>query len=744
MTMAASAIVIVFFLTVAPITALTVGRERLASGSETESRVNPIRRVVSLLQSMQKKITAEGEEELALYEKFGCYCKTSGGTLKESIALAEAKVPEVDSAISETVAKVAQLEEDLKQHQADRSAAKDTMASAKALRAKTAAAFAKDESELSTNIAALTKAISSIESGMVGAFIQSSSAQALRRVIVDRVDMSDFDRQMVASFLGQGSHQGYAPKSGQIVGILKEIKDTMSKELSSATAAETASIKSYEALMAAKKKEILALTASIEDKTERLGEAKVLVVQLKQDLSDTEKALVDDKAFLAGLDKNCADKKAEHDENMKVRADELVAIADTIKVLNDDESLELFKKTLPSASFIQVDTGKEKRQTKTRDLVESLRNSPRFAHRPELGFLAFALTGKKVDFSKVMKMIDDMIGILKTEQLDDEHKKEYCAEQFDTTDDKVKAHAKNIDKLEMSIEDAKESIDALKGELKALAAGIVALDKSVQEASETRRAENTEYGELMTLDKAAKELLDFAKNRLNKFYNPGLYVKAPERVLTEEEKLYVAGGGVLETTTTEPGIAGTGITIGLVQVSKHKHESIDGTGDFAAPPPPPSTWDAYQKKGGETSAVLTFIDRLIKDLDKEMTEATVDEKASQKAYEEMMGDAAMKREADSKAINAKETAKADLESQFTEDSATKGAEAKQLFALKEYEGQLHKECDWLVQNFDLRKQARADEVESLTSAKAVLAGADFAFMQKDGHQRVPARALRGA
>lgn len=274
MTMAASTIAVVFLFAAAPCTAFTIGRGQLASLSEAEARVNPIRRVVSLLQSMQKKITAEGDEELALYEKFGCYCKTSGGTLKESIALAEAKVPEVGSAITETESKVAQLEQDLKQHQVDRSAAKDAIAKAKALRAKEAAAFSKVESELSTNIAALTKAISSIESGMVGAFIQSSNAQALRRLIVDRVDMSDFDRQMLASFLGEGNHQGYAPKSGQIVGILKEIKDTMSKELSSATATETDSIKSYEELMAAKKKQIVTLTASIEDKTERLGEAK--------------------------------------------------------------------------------------------------------------------------------------------------------------------------------------------------------------------------------------------------------------------------------------------------------------------------------------------------------------------------------------------------------------------------------------------------------------------------------------
>jgi len=714
MTMAASAIVIVFFLTVAPITALTVGRERLASGSETESRVNPIRRVVSLLQSMQKKITAEGEEELALYEKFGCYCKTSGGTLKESIALAEAKVPEVDSAISETVAKVAQLEEDLKQHQADRSAAKDTMASAKALRAKTAAAFAKDESELSTNIAALTKAISSIESGMVGAFIQSSSAQALRRVIVDRVDMSDFDRQMVASFLGQGSHQGYAPKSGQIVGILKEIKDTMSKELSSATAAETASIKSYDELMAAKKKEILALTASIEDKTERLGEAKVLVVQLKQDLSDTEKALVDDKAFLAGLDKNCADKKAEHDENMKVRADELVAIADTIKVLNDDDALELFKKTLPgagSASFVQMQARSgvtSFQRQRALQLIQNLHNKDS-ASRAGIDFIVMAIKGKKVDFEKVLKMIDDMVVLLGKEQTDDDDKKATCELTFDKLEDKIKELGAGVSSLEVTIAQEEDLIATLTEEIKALVSSIAALDASVAEATAQRQAENAAFKELMASDQAAKELLGFAKNRLNKFYQPELYIAPPKVELSKEDKLYTTFGGELS----------------LVQVSAHQQKSDSDV----APPPPPATAAAY-KKSADSTGVIYMIDTLIKDLTKEMTEASTAETEAQADYETTMGESAAKRAQDTKSMADKEAAKADISADLLKHTEDKTATSSSLMATSKVLADMHGECDWLLQNFEVRKEARLGEVESLKQAKAVLSGADYSLAQK--------------
>merc|ERR1719296_325863 len=132
----------------------------------------------------------------------------------------------------------------------------------------------------------------------------------------------------------------------------------MSKNLADVTADENEAIATYEGLMKAKKKESEALTASIESKTKLVGELGIQIVQMKADLSDTEAALAEDRAFLADLEKSCSTKTAEWEERSKTRAEELVALADTIKVLNDDDALELFKKTLPSASasLLQMET----------------------------------------------------------------------------------------------------------------------------------------------------------------------------------------------------------------------------------------------------------------------------------------------------------------------------------------------------------------------------------------------------
>merc|ERR1719458_1730779 len=131
---------------------------------------------------------------------------------------------------------------------------------------------------------------------------------------------------------------------------------------------------------------------------------------------------------------------------------------------------------------------------------------------------ALALKGKKIGFDKVIKMIDDMITTLKIEQADDDAKKEYCGVQLDQADDKKKGLERSVSDLETAKDIAK-----LGEEIEALKAGIKELDKMVVEATEQRKEENEDFKELMASNTAAKELMKFAKNRLNKFYNPKLY-----------------------------------------------------------------------------------------------------------------------------------------------------------------------------------------------------------------------------
>jgi len=646
---------------------------------------NPIRKVVTMLQNMQKKVEAEGKKEKELYDKFMCYCKNGGGELSQSIGSADTKIPQLGSDIKEGEAKKKQLDEDLKQHQVDRSAAKAAMAEATSIRNKENAAFLKETSGLSANLDAMGKAIKAIESGMAGGFLQTNTAQVLKRLVLNNANLLDADRQDIMAFLSGGQGGQYVPQSGQITGILKTIHDEMSKSLADAEAAEAAAVSSFDSLIAAKTKEVEANTKAIEVKTVRVGELAVDIVQMKNDLTDTEEQLIEDKKFLADLEKNCAAQTKEMEERTKTRSDELLALADTIKILNDDDALELFKKTLPgaSSSFVQMAVGASARK-RALTMVSSVAQ-----HRPEFDFIVLAIQGKKIGFEKVIKMIDDMVATLKTEQLDDDHKKEYCAKQFDFAEDKKKGLQKSVSDLEISIEEATDGIATLKDEIKALEKGIKKLDKSVAEATEQRKSEHEEFTELMASDNAAKELLNFAKNRLQKFYNPKLY-KAPPKADAE-----------------------------LVEV--RVHNGLE---------PAPEGLPAYSKKSEESGGVIAMIDLLVKDLDKEMTEAEVSEKDAQGDYEQMLSDSAEKRARDSKALTDKTSAKAGLESDLQADKDAKASTEKELMGTAQYISSLHGECDWLLQYFDVRKEARSSEIDALANAKAVLSGADFSLLQQ--------------
>merc|ERR1719482_2305978 len=332
----------------------------------------------------------------------------------------------------------------------------------------------------------------------------------------------------------RGGHASkYSPQSGQITGILKQIGDEMSASLAEETAAEEAAIKNHEELVAAKTKEIAAHTKAIEEKTIRAGEVAVSIVNQKQDAKDTAEALEEDKAFLAELESGCGTKEAEYNEHQKLRSEELVALAETIKILNNDDALELFKKALPTpqASFVQLTSRMS--NMRARALAEVRKSSQR---SPGLDLIALALHGKTGGFEKVTAMIDEMVVVLKKEQDDDDKKQDYCATEFDQSDDKKKGLEKTVADEEAAISRAEDVIATLTEEIKALVAGIEALDKSVAQATEQRKEEHADFTDLMAQNTQAKDILGFAKNRLNKFYNPKQYIEPPKKELTREER----------------------------------------------------------------------------------------------------------------------------------------------------------------------------------------------------------------
>jgi len=689
-----------------------------------QTEANPIRKVVTLLQDMQKEIEAEGEKEKGLYDKFMCYCDGNTDGMSKSAEEAAQSITELKSKLESEKAEKSQLDQELMQHKKDREAAKVDLDAATKIREKEHDEYVEFSGEARKNLDAMTGAVAALEKGMGKSFLQSQSGARLRKIVESATSVDDYERSSVLSFLAgkQNPFGDYSSQSGEIVGILKAMKDEMDKDLNGAVTAEETAASGFQELAAAKKAEIAAAGAAIESKTKRSGELAVSIVNTEDDIEDTTSELSDTQAFLANLASQCATKKKEWDERSAIRAQEVAAISEAIKILNDDDALDLFKKTLSLTQETHKFGFLQKKSSvatvsRARDLVAALaqKSAP---HKNQLELIEFSLKAKKVDFSKVISMIDGMVTVLKEEQKNDDAQKSFCDKDLAASEKEQKDTEGAIEASQAFIEETTAASATTAEEIAALQTDIKALDKAVAEATEQRKEEHSDFLEFQTQSNAALQLIEKAKNRLFKFYRPDLHKEAPKRELTDEEKILAASGRSDMIATDAPVmIAGTTQTV-FIQTNAHVRK--------AAPPPPPDTWGAYQKKDGKSNGVIALMDMLVKELEGDMTEAEHDEETGQKDYERLMADSQASREQNVESITDKEAAKADMDVSVEQAKTKEDSQQTALGNVKQYIVTLHTQCDFLVDNYDLRKAARSNELDSLANAKAVLSGADFA------------------
>merc|ERR1719434_220613 len=308
-------------------------------------------------------------------------------------------------------------------------------------------------------------------------------------------------------------------------------------------------------------------------------------------------------------------------------------------------------------------------------------------------------------------MIDEMVGLLKAEQVEDDDKKAYCVKSFDKTEDEAKVLAHQIAGHKDTIEDLEEQLSNTDDRIAVVQKSISELDASVAKATAIRQKQHSEFVTLTANNAAATQLLKLAINRLNKFYAPKLHKAAPKAELSADDRTYVSMGGEI-TTVAPTGIAGTNVArVKLLQ---------------ADPVAAPFT-SKLEKNHEGFNGVSSLIGSLIADLAKESQEAKVEEDHSQSEYEGFMKESSQSRADKVKEVEELQNTKASLSSGLTQSKEELASAVTSAAETAKVLSSLHQSCDWLLQNFDARKTARAGEVEALNNAKAVLAGADYSL-----------------
>jgi chromosome segregation ATPase len=693
-------------------------------------KLNPIRKIVTLLQDMQKEIETDGKKEEEAYDKFMCYCDGNSGSMSSAAEESTQMVATLGSKLEALKAEKAQLDQELKGHQDSRAAAKVDLKKAANLRAKESEEYVATSTDMENNIAAMKKAIAALEKGM-GSFLQMpSNMVSLVETAVERSSaVDDFQKQDIMALL-QGK-QEYSPQSGQITGMLKAMLDEMSGDLKTTNSDEATAAQGFADLKAAKTSEVNAATSAIEQKTRRSGELAVEIAQTEDDLEDTQAEVAETEKFLGDLGAQCAAKKAEWSERQTMRAEEVAAISEAIGILNDDDSLDLFKKTahVQKNDGIRLLQGKSHKSNvrRARHILVSLAQTGR-SHESQFQFLATALKAKAVDFTKISGMIDGMVDVLGKEQSDDDAQKKFCDTEFEKAADEKKSTEEKLAALAASIEEMTSTVATITSEIETLQAEIKKLDGAVAEATATRKEEHATFVQMAAENQAATALVEKAKNRLFKVYRPGLYKEEARRELTEEERILVNSGQPDPRDAEEEfmnnggrgGIQNTGIVspISFAQVRV-------ATNDGVVPPPPPETFGAYQKKEGKSNGVIALMDMMIKDLKTDHTEAKHAEETAQKDYETLMATSQESREKMAACITSKESSSAEWTEKIENAKTDQASTTEALGKLNELIAGLHAECDFLIANYDTRKEARTNEIEGLKNAKAVLSGASF-------------------
>jgi hypothetical protein len=433
----------------------------------------------------------------------------------------------------------------------------------------------------------------------------------------------------------------------------------------------------------------------------REGELAVSVVQTKDALEDANEEAADTQKFLATLEKDCATKEKEMAERTAMRNQEIAAISEAISILNDDDALDVFKKALPSSlvqtvGFLQKGDALASRTRKAEALLAEVAGKQKDVR---LNLLLYTLSSKLKmksagGFDEVTKMIDDMIVLLGKNGADDEKQKAYCESEFEKAADEEAAAKTKLGETDAKLSELTDLIGTLMEEISSLTSGIAALDKSTADATEQRKEEHAVYVEQMQMNEAAMGLVKKAQQRMQKFYNPTLYKAAPKTERTMEQKVIDAGT--------------------FVQVRSH-----------VAPPPAPEMPSGAVQKSGKSAGVISMMDTIISDLGNDMKEMEYAEKTAQSEYAELMADSQTTRAGDSKALTGKQSTKAEKENELMSTKEIRSATATDLKQVQTVIADLHAACDFIMENFDLRKEARTNEIEGLKNAKAVLAGASF-------------------
>jgi len=528
-----------------------------------------------------------------------------------------------------------------------------------------------------------------MESTLLSA-INGDGAQVMDSIPVEFAERVVAERARKAgAFVQQprdAAYKSYSGRSSQIYGVLSQMLEEFEAELSQTQKDEIKAAADYEALVEAKKKQIAVAKDKLDDmEGEHAANTKALS-DAKEDLGLAREQRSADVEFLQNLKVTCSDLDVNWERRSATRSAEITAVAETIAILTEDDNREALAKT----SLLQegISSNVMARRLQAAESLRHAAQAPEFqaddllaawhsrqrdeapvgaGPRAQLSTLAMSV---QLDaFTKVKEMMDEMVTELRKQQQEEVEFKAYCTEKFDENEKAVFAKTQEKTDLEAQIESLEILSEKLATEIKEAKEQMAKAEKEIKKATQAREAENAEFQTAVADQRATQTILKKALTRLEDYYKKGIGKKI---VLAQQE--------------------------------------------------PPVKLSKYKDHAG-ASSVMGLIEQIIEDSKKVESEASTSEYKAQADYESFVKDSTALTKQLGEAIVAKSKASATAESDLAQAKGDHEAAVGELESYAAYKADLQSQCDFILKNFDIRQQARLQEIESIQQAKAILSGA---------------------
>lgn len=636
---------------------------------------------------MNVQLNAEMEDDHEVWEKLDCWCKTNEKEKKASIALAKETIMALESTIKELTGAIAEGRAKIIKVKNEYNKDWDALKTATELRMKEAAKFAQSEKDMLQVIDACKQAVIVLSKHNPELVEIHSAARALNAAQVSHQVVKPEERLALQKFLNQATnavgtaflsipgYQSHASQSGQVFGILKQMQSDFESNLKDMQKEEQDARDAFADLKKAKEEQMAAGRKQQANYEEELADNLEKKAQAEENLHDTEEQLANDSEFLAKLQTRCATEAEEYTARVASRQEEIQAVTETIQILDNDEAYATATRSLPKqVAFLQLQSSVKQQQLDDvqRILSKYVKKDPRIA--------LIAMSVNLDAFTKVKKAIDDMIAQLGAEKKDEIKHRDFCISEFNKNEREQNAKEDERDDLQVKIDQLISDIKTLTEEIDALQAEIKEMQVQMQAAGENREKENAEFQATVQDQRVMTAILQKARMRMAQKYE------------FFQEELEGPGGRHTQTSATK---------------------TDPGNG--------PARFDKY-KHSGDGGRVITMLDRIIADSQHYEKEQIAHEQKAQDDYEGFIDDSNHSIKLKNKSIANKSESRAVANENLTIAQGDHAQALNDLENLHNYKGELHGSCDFVLKNFEVRQEARDNEVKSLREAKDILSG----------------------